>query len=238
MLERIQKIIAASGICSRRSAEEFITAGRVTCNGRLCQLGDRADSDQDIICLDGKPLPSKQGFVYIMLNKPRGFVTTMSDEKGRKTVADLVCDCSERVYPVGRLDMDSDGLLILTNDGDFANQLMHPSHCVDKTYRVLVSGFSEEGLDRLRQPITLDGYELSLPDVSLCKRNVEVPDRAELLITIHEGRNRQVRRMCEVAGMQVHRLTRIQEGNLKLGKLPKGSWRFLTEQEICDLKNF
>ncbi len=236
MLERIQKIIAARGVCSRRSAEELISAGRVTCNGRVCQLGDNADSEKDTICLDGKPLPSKQNYVYIMLNKPRGFVTTMSDEKGRKTVADLVSGCPQRVYPVGRLDMDSEGLLILTNDGDFANQLMHPSHQVNKTYRVLVSGFSEEGFARLTQPMTLDGYALSTPDVKLCKRNPEAPDKAEFLITIHEGRNRQVRRMCEIAGMQVRKLIRIQEGSLKLGQLSKGSWRYLTVQEVRDLK--
>lgn len=235
--ERIQKIIAARGVCSRRAAEELILAGRVTCNGSVCQLGDRAEDGRDMICLDGKPLPSRQNNVYIMLNKPRGFVTTMSDEKGRKTVADLVSGCPERVYPVGRLDMDSEGLLLLTNDGEFANQLMHPSHQINKTYRVLVSGYSDEGFSRLMQPITLDGYALSRPDVKLRKRNPEFPDRAELLITIHEGRNRQVRRMCEIAGMQVLRLIRIQEGNLQLGDLSKGAWRFLTQQEVFDLKN-
>ena len=238
MLERIQKIIAARGVASRRTAEMYITAGRVTCNGRICQLGDCADSEKDIICLDGKPLPSKQKNIYIMLNKPRGFVTTMSDEKGRKTVADLVTGCLERVYPVGRLDMDSEGLLILTNDGELANQLMHPSHRVDKTYRVVVSGFCENSLLRLTQPISLDGYLLSTPEVRLSKRNPDNPDKAELLVTIHEGRNRQVRRMCEIAGMQVKRLVRVQEGSLRLGNLSKGSWRFLTEQEIYDLKNF
>ena len=237
MSERIQKIIAARGVCSRRSAEELIVAGRVTCNGRVCQLGDCADGEKDKICLDGKPLPSKRNDVYIMLNKPRGFVTTMSDEKGRRTVKDLVSGCPERVYPVGRLDMDSEGLLLLTNDGDFANLLMHPSHQVNKTYRVLVSGYSEEGFLRLKQPMTLDGYMLSEPDVKLCKKNPGMPDRAELQITIHEGRNRQVRRMCEVVGMQVLRLIRTQEGKLKLGALSKGAWRFLTEQEVFDLKN-
>lgn len=237
MLERVQKIIAASGVCSRRSAEELISAGRVTCNGRVCQLGDRADCDKDLICLDGKSLPSKHSNVYIMMNKPRGVVTTMSDEKGRKTVADMMADYSERVYPVGRLDMDSEGLLILTNDGDFANQLMHPSHRVDKTYRVQVTGFSDEGLARLTQPMSLDGYKLAVPDVKLCRRNPAALSKAELLITIHEGRNRQVRRMCEIAGMQVQRLIRVQEGSLKLGDLAKGSWRFLTDQEVKDLKN-
>lgn len=236
MPERIQKIIAARGVASRRHAEALIAAGRVTCNGRVCQLGDSANSEKDVICLDGKPLPSKQNYVYIMLNKPRGFVTTMSDEKGRKTVADLVSGCPERVYPVGRLDMDSEGLLIMTNDGDFANQLMHPSHRVDKTYRVFVSGFSENNLVQLTQPIILDGYALSTPDVRLRKRAPEAPDKAELQITIHEGRNRQVRRMCEIAGMQVRRLIRVQEGSLKLGQLSKGSWRYLTEREIHDLK--
>ena len=233
MNERLQKIISAKGIASRRHAEEMILAGRVTCNGRVCQLGDRADPDVDTILLDGKPLPSTAEKVYIMLHKPRGFVTTLSDEKGRKNVSLLVADCAVRVYPVGRLDMDSEGLLLFTNDGDFANHLMHPKHEVEKTYRVTVDGYSEEAVERLKQPIVLDGYTIRPPKVK-CIKVTGV--KAELLITIHEGRNRQVRRMCDTAGMSVTRLIRISEGQVQLGDLPKGKWRYLSDAEVVALK--
>lgn len=234
MTERIQKIIASRGVTSRRKAEEMITAGRVTCNGRVCLLGESADPDIDIILLDGKPLPSGGEYTYIMLHKPRGFVTTLSDEKGRKNVAELVRDCPQRVYPVGRLDMDSEGLLLLTNDGDFANRLMHPKHNVDKTYRVTVDGYSEMGLEQLGHPITLDGYTIAKPSVKLIA--VDEKGRAKLEVVIHEGRNRQVRRMCAAAGMQVTRLVRISEGELQLGNLPIGKWRKLTDREVQMLK--
>ena len=234
MTERIQKIIAGRGITSRRRAEEMIIAGRVTCNGRVCLLGESADPDIDIILLDGKPLPSSGEFTYIMLHKPRGFVTTLSDEKGRRNVAELVSDCGQRVYPVGRLDMDSEGLLLLTNDGDFANRLMHPKHNVDKTYLVSVSSYSEEGLHQLAQPITLDGYTIKKPSVKLI--SADEKGRARLEIVIHEGRNRQVRRMCSAAGMQVIRLLRIAEGGVNLGELPCGKWRNLSDSEIDLLK--
>ena len=229
MTERLQKILARCGVASRRSAEEMILAGRVSCNGVVCQLGQSADPDKDMILLDGKPLPSTVKPVYIILNKPRGFVTTLSDEKGRKNVAQLV-DCGQRVYPVGRLDLDSEGLLIFTNDGEFANYLMHPKHQVDKVYRVHVTGFSESAVKRLLEPIELDGYLLSRPDVKVIdKRN---DGTAILDITVHVGRNRQVHRMCAIAGMRVNRLIRIAEGNLKLGALPKGKWRYLTDREV------
>lgn len=234
MTERIQKIIASRGVTSRRKAEEMITAGRVTCNGRVCLLGESADPDIDIILLDGKPLPSGGEYTYIMLHKPRGFVTTLSDEKGRKNVAELVKDCGQRVYPVGRLDMDSEGLLLLTNDGDFANHLMHPKHLVDKTYLVTVEGYSETGLEQLGQPIALDGYTIAKPSVKLI--NADEKGRARLEVVIHEGRNRQVRRMCAAAGMQVIRLVRISEGDLQLGELPLGKWRKLTDREVQMLK--
>lgn len=233
MAERIQKIIASRGITSRRKAEEMITAGRVTCNGHVCLLGESADPDVDVILLDGKPLPSGDAYTYIMLNKPRGYVTTLSDEKGRCNVTQLVHDCGIRVYPVGRLDMDSEGLLILTNDGDFANRLMHPKHKVDKTYRVVVTDYSAQALECLRQPITLDGYTIAKPEVRLICDNAE--GSAELEIVIHEGRNRQVRRMCDATGMSVKRLIRIAEGSLRLGKLPSGKWRKLTPQEVEQL---
>lgn len=210
----------------------MIAAGRVTCNGIVCSVGDSADPNVDQILVDGKPLPSIEEYVYILLNKPRGYVTTLSDEKGRKNVAQLVDGCGKRVYPVGRLDMDSEGLLLLTNDGAFANTLMHPKHEVNKTYRVCVNGFTEQGLQKLRQPIVLDGYTIRKPEVSTLNVN---GSKAQLLVTIHEGRNRQVRRMCDAADMKVARLVRIAEGSLQLGDLPVGSWRYLTEEEIAAL---
>ena len=229
MTERLQKILSARGICSRRKAEELILAGRVYCNGAVAVLGDSADPDVDEILVDGKPLPIPKEYVYIMLNKPRGYVTTLSDEKGRPNAAQLI-DCGTRVYPVGRLDMDSEGLLLFTNDGEFANKLMHPKHEVDKTYRVLVDGFTEENLEKLKQPIELDGYLIRKPDVKLLRTRDR--GQAQLLVIIHEGRNRQVRRMCAAAGMNVLRLQRISEGKLKLGTLESGKWRYLTPEEV------
>lgn len=236
MTERLQKILASRGVASRRHAEEMILAGRVTCNGAVCKLGDSADPDVDKILLDGKPLPSREEFVYIMLNKPRGFVTTLSDEKGRKNAAQLVADCGKRVYPVGRLDMDSEGLLLFTNDGDLANRLMHPKHEVNKTYAVQVTGYTTQGLEKLKRPITLDGYRIKLPQVICVRKENDEKNTAVLQVTIHEGRNRQVRRMCSAAGMNVHRLMRISEGDLKIGKLPTGKWRYLTDEEVALLK--
>ena len=235
MTERLQKILASRGVCSRRKAEEMIAAGRVTCNGVVAQLGDSADHDKDEILLDGIALPSQDDHVYIMLNKPRGYVTTLSDEKGRKNAAQLVADCGKRVYPVGRLDMDSEGLLLFTNDGEFANNLMHPKHEVNKTYRVVVRGYTDQALEKLKEPVTLDGYTIRKPQVALAHKS-QTSDRAELLVTIHEGRNRQVRRMCDLAGMSVMRLIRVSEGRLQLGKLPSGKWRYLTAEELELLK--
>ena len=236
MTERIQKIISARGVASRRQAEEMIKSGRVACNGQICQLGDTADPDQDIILIDGKPLPQQGERVYILLNKPRGYVTTLSDEKGRKNAASLVADCGTRVYPVGRLDMDSEGLLLFTNDGELANQLMHPSHEVNKTYKVTVTGYSFEGLGKLKLPVTLDGYTIRTPEVQVIRRPMAPGEKAVLKVTIHEGRNRQVRRMCAMAGMEVTRLIRIREGSLVLGDLPSGKWRYLTSQEVEELR--
>ena len=233
MTERLQKILSSRGLCSRRKAEEWITAGRVTVNGAVAALGDSADPDVDEIRVDGKELPKPDDFVYIMLNKPRGYVTTLSDEKGRPNAAQLV-DCGKRVYPVGRLDMDSEGLLLFTNDGEFANRLMHPKHEVNKTYRVLVERYSEEKLEKLKLPIELDGYMIRKPDVKLLRTRER--GQAQILVTIHEGRNRQVRRMCDAAGMNVLRLQRIGEGKLKLGDLPLGIWRHLTREELANLE--
>ena len=233
MKERLQKILSARGIASRRKAEEMVKQGAVTVNGRTAVLGDSADPDVDTILVEGKPLPAQQQFVYLMLNKPRGYVTTLSDEKGRKNTAQLVADCGVRVYPVGRLDMDSEGLLLFTNDGEFANRLMHPKHEVKKTYDVWVTGYSSGAEERLKMPIELDGYLIKAPLVKLLGTE---NDKARLRVTIHEGRNRQVRRMCDAAGMQVTRLKRIREGNLSLGELPLGEWRYLTAYEVGQLE--
>ena len=230
MTDRLQKILSARGVASRRRAEEMIKEGRVTCNGRVCTLGESADPEVDTILIDGKPLPQLGEKVYILLHKPRGVVTTLSDEKGRRNAAQLVADCGQRVYPVGRLDADSEGLLIFTNDGDFANLLMHPSHEVTKTYRVIVTDYSLEALAALEQPIVLDGYRIRRPLVKLIKKLDG--GRAELQVVIHEGRNRQVRRMCAAAGMDVQRLIRVAEGSLRLGDLPRGKWRYLTAAEV------
>ncbi len=233
MGERLQKILSSRGVASRRKAEELIAAGEVSVNGVVAQLGDTADPDRDTILVKGQPLPQRQKFVYILLNKPRGYVTTLSDEKGRPNAAQLVADCGIRVYPVGRLDMDSEGLLLFTNDGDFANSLMHPKHEVEKTYLTWVTGYTPGGEVRLAQPIVLDGYQIRPPKVKLRKVS---GTKAQLEVTIHEGRNRQVRRMCEAAGMRCTRLQRVREGALVLGSLPMGKWRYLTEQEIRDLQ--
>ena len=233
MQQRLQKILSARGVASRRKAEELIAEGLVCVNGKTAALGDGADPDTDEITVEGRPLPSAPEYRYIMLNKPRGYVTTLSDEKGRNNAAQLVEDCGVRVYPVGRLDMDSEGLLLFTNDGAFANALMHPKYEREKTYRVWVRGYRPGGEKDLARPIELDGYAIRPPRVKLVRSNGE---RGELLITIHEGRNRQIRRMAEAAGMQVTRLRRIQEGSLKLGNLEPGKWRELTPTELAELK--
>lgn len=233
MGERIHKILSGRGVASRRKAEEMLRAGRITVNGVPAGLGDTADPELDEILVDGKPLPSREKYVYIMLNKPRGYVTTMSDERGRRCAWELVADCGVRVYPVGRLDMDSEGLLLFTNDGDLANRLMHPRHGVTKLYEVWVTGYVPGAERRLLEPMTLDGYALKTPGVLLEESR---GDRAKLRIAIHEGRKRQIRRMCEIAGMKVTRLRRIEEGSLRLGTLPTGKWRYLTEAEVIRLK--
>lgn len=232
MKERIQKLIASRGIASRRAAEQMILDGRVLCNGSRCILGQCADPEKDNILVDGSPLPETQPFVYIMLNKPKGYVTTASDEKGRKNVVELVNDCNCRIYPVGRLDMDSEGLLLLTNDGDFANRVMHPSKMVDKTYVVHVTGFHNDALSLLNRRIVLDGYRIQQPVIKVISADGNC---AQLSITIHEGRNRQVRRMCAAAGMRVKKLVRVREGTLALADLPTGQWRYLTQEEVCSI---
>ena len=233
MKERLQKILSARGVASRRKAEEMIQNGLIRVNGAIARLGDTADPDEVEILVEGRPLPTPNDHVYILLHKPRGYVTTLSDEKGRPNAAQLVADCGVRVYPVGRLDMDSEGLLLFTNDGDFANALMHPKHEVKKTYDTWVTGYVPGAEAKLSRPIELDGYTIRPPKVKLIRADGR---KAKFQITIHEGRNRQVRRMCEAAGMTVTRLKRIKEGNLSLGDLPLGKWRYLTPDEVAALK--
>lgn len=234
MQQRLQKILSSRGVASRRKAEEMIAAGKVQVNGMTAALGDSADPETDEIRVEGKLLPSAPEAVYIMLNKPRGYVTTLSDEKGRNNAAQLVENCGIRVYPVGRLDMDSEGLLLFTNDGEFSNEMMHPKHEVEKTYAVKVRFYEPGKESLLLRPIELDGCVIREPKVRLLSASGQ---QARLLITIHEGRNRQVRRMCEAAGMQVSRLKRIREGTLELGDLGPGKWRYLTNEEINSLRN-
>lgn len=229
MAERLQKLISAAGIASRRAAEALIAAGRVTVNGETASLGASADRERDTVCVDGVPLRFAAARTYIMLHKPRGYVTTLSDERGRPTVAELVRDAGARLYPVGRLDMDSEGLLLLTDDGAFANALTHPSHEVDKVYRVTVSGDAAAALPRLRAMREIDGEPIRAPRAELS------PD-GTLTVTIHEGKNRQVRRMCAAAGLSVRRLVRVAEGALTLGDLPVGAWRYLTADEVNSVK--
>lgn len=231
MTERIQKILSAHGVASRRAAETLIAEGRVTVNGTLARPGQSADAEKDRICVDGAPLPRKAQTVCVMLNKPRGYVTTLSDERGRKTVASLV-DCGCRVYPVGRLDYQSEGLLLLTNDGDLANRLMHPRGCIKKVYEVTVCGANADTQALLSRPIVLDGRPIARP---LVRKLRESGEKTTFEITIHEGRNRQIRRMCEAAGVTVARLCRVREGSLSLGDLAVGKWRCLTAQELAAL---
>ena len=229
MQQRLQKCISEAGVASRRAAETMISAGRVTVNGCVAQLGAQADPETDVICIDGRPLPPRAPKRYIMLNKPRGYVTTMHDERGRKTVADLVASAGERLYPVGRLDYNSEGLLLMTNDGVLANALMHPKKSIDKTYLVWVSGYIAGKEQSLSQSIEIDGRKTSPAAVQLLH---EAGTTALFRVTIHEGRNRQIRRLCERAELTVTRLRRVQEGQLTLGDLKPGQHRPLTETEL------
>lgn len=232
MKERLQKLLSAAGVCSRRAAEEYIAAGRVTVNGVVAHVGDSADPELDTVTVDGQPLPRRGETVWLLLHKPRGYVTTLSDEKGRKTAAQLVADCGVRVWPVGRLDLNSEGLLLFTNDGAGTDRLLHPSHEVEKEYEVTVTGDLNRALSVLTGPLELDGRPLAPARVDILRRD----GRGGLLsVTIHEGRNRQVRRMCALAGLEVKALKRVREGPLILGDLPAGKWRRLTGGEVAAL---
>ena len=234
MEERLQKILSRYGVASRRQAEQWILDGKVRVNGNTARLGDTAEED-DVIEVDGVRLRRQPSKLYIMLNKPRGYVTTLRDEKGRKNVAELVSSCGQRVYPVGRLDLNSEGLLLLTNDGDFANRMMHPSARIEKTYQVWVNGFFKEAMPKLAESIEIDGRKTVPAKVKMCW---ERDGTALLEMTITEGRNRQIRRICQAAGLTVTRLRRVQEGPLKLENLPVGHWRELTEEELRQLHIF
>ena len=228
-MDRLQKILSSAGVCSRRQAEVLLRAGRVTVNGAAAPLGSSADPLTDDIRVDGRAVRPAETWLYLMLHKPRGYVTTLSDQRGRHTVAELVADCGSRVYPVGRLDMDSEGLLLLTNDGGFAHRLAHPSHQMEKEYRVTVSGRLAGCRERLEQLTKLeDGSPIAPARVSVLEQRGR---RLVLSITIHQGLNRQIRRMCRLAGLEVARLVRVREGGLLLGDLPPGCWRHLSEEE-------
>ena len=256
MEQRLQKILSNYGIASRRKAEQMILERRVRVNGNTASLGDVADDEEDVIEVDGVRLKKQPERVVLMLNKPRGYVCTLSDEKGRKNVSELVSGCGARVYPVGRLDLNSEGLLLLTNDGELANRLMHPKQEIEKVYLLWVSHYAPGAELSLAEPLEIDGRKTSPARVELLRVNLEAPSqtadsrrtesRAErtekpatalLRITIHEGRNRQIRRLAERAGLTVTRLKRIAEGPLRLGDLAPGQYRSLTEEELEMLQN-
>ena len=230
MEERLQKILSSAGVCSRRKAEELLKAGRVKVNGLTANVGDKADLERDRVEVDGVALSVPAAHTYLMLHKPRGYVTTLSDERGRPTAAQLVADCPARVWPVGRLDMDSEGLLLFTDDGELTHALTHPSHRVEKEYQVRVSGDVERALPLLARPMMVEGETMEAD-------RVEQTGVDRLTIVIHQGKNRQVRRMCAAAGLTVLRLKRVREGSLILGDLQAGKWRSLTNQEISLLRS-
>ncbi len=220
---------------SRRAAEGEISLGRVKVNGVVANLGDKVDPEIDTVEYKGKKIPYRRGeLTYVMLNKPVGCVTTSDDEKGRKNAVQLVSSLGKRVYPVGRLDMNSDGLLLLTDDGELANKLTHPRHNIPKIYRVQVTKVpTQEQLSILRSPLVLDGYSILPVKTEVIEQGYD----ALLEMTLFEGRNRQIRRMCEAAGLKISRLTRISIGKLTLGSLPAGKWRHLTQDEVEYLKS-
>lgn len=227
---RLQKFMADCGVASRRKSEEIIEAGKVKVNGHIAHIGDKINPKKDLVTVYGKKLNKVTNMRYIMLHKPRGYLTTVSDELGRKTVMDLLKDVNERVYPVGRLDKDSEGLLLLTNDGSFANALTHPRHNFAKVYRVTVRpAVSDEMLYKLRNGIEIDGRETAPCEVTVITQE---QGRVVLEFILHEGRNRQIRKMCDAVGLEVARLKRTSMGSLKLGMLPQGKWRELNENEV------
>lgn len=230
---RLQKMLADCGVASRRKAEELIAAGYVKVNGETAKIGDKVDVKKDKVTVHGRNVVKDVRNIYLMLHKPRGFITTMSDEMDRKCVAELVSDVSERIYPVGRLDRESEGMLLMTNDGAFANKLTHPSMHVPKTYRVTVRpSVTEDQLTQLAVGVLLDGKMTAPAEVKVIS---QVPGRVVLEIVLYEGRNREIRNMCDAVGLDVARLKRTAVGPIKLGMLQPGKWRYLTNEEVKKL---
>lgn len=227
---RLQKFLSEAGVASRRKSEELINAGFVRVNNRVAKIGESVDPKRDTVTVHGKRVARTNNLYYILLNKPRGYVTTMSDDLGRKCVTELVSDIKERIYPVGRLDKVSEGALLLTNDGEFANAMMHPSHHVSKTYRVTVrSEVTKEQLQKLSDGVEIEGRMTAPADAYIIEHS---EGRTVLEIVLYEGRNREIRRMCEAVDLEVARLKRTAVGSVQLGTLPVGKYRDLTEQEI------
>lgn len=230
---RLQKLLSERGVASRRKAEELIAGGHVKVNGRPASVGDKVDDRKDVVHVRGKRIAAAPPPVYIALHKPRGYITTKSDERGRKCVEDLVQSVGTGVFPVGRLDRESEGLLLLTNDGDFANAVTHPSTHIPKVYRVTVRpAMTEEQRLQFEEGIVLDGRRTAPAQARVVSSE---PERCVLEITLYEGRNRQIRRMCEALGLEVARLRRNAVGKVKLGMLPVGAWRYLKPDEVRDL---
>jgi len=233
---RLQKFMADCGLMSRRAAEEEIKNGYVSVNGRVAEIGTKIDPCADIVVYKGKEIAreSQKSHVYIMLNKPRGYLSSTTDDRGRKCVTELIKDVDARIYPVGRLDLISEGMLLLTDDGELKNRLTHPGHNIPKVYRVKVAGgVSDEQLEELSSPLILDGYKIRPVDV---QKGQSDETGTVLKMTLYEGRNRQIRKMCELVHLTVKRLSRVSIGNLKLDGLPVGKWRYLTDSEVEYLK--
>lgn len=232
---KVQKYFSDCGVMSRRAAEEAIKKGLVRVNGEVVSEGERIIPGVDLVEYNGVPvIPSADKKTYVLLNKPRGFVTTLSDEKGRRTVAELVASVGTRIYPVGRLDMDSDGLLLFTDDGELTNKLTHPRHEIPKIYHVTVSGkVSREKIDALSSPMIIDGYKILPVKTRVIDEGVS---SSTLEMTLYEGRNRQIRKMCQQQNLKITRLCRVAIGNIRLGSLALGKWRYLTPEEIAYLK--
>lgn len=230
---RLQKFLAECGVASRRKSEELIEGGKVKVNGRIAEIGDKINPKRDTVTVNGKKIVKQKNCTYIVLHKPRGFITTMNDEMDRKCVAELIKDVPVRVYPVGRLDRDSEGMLLFTNDGEFANAMTHPTKHVPKTYRVTVRpSISEEQITALTQGVIIDDRKTAPAEVRVILKE---EGRVVLEIILYEGRNRQIRKMCEEVGLEVARLKRTAIGSIKLGMLKQGDWRELNEDEVRKL---